>query len=188
MREGFVVLPSFVELSIQSFVTYLALLRMFNRYNSFFWVVIFICGYYGIFRASDWGWMSTKLRSADWGCVQKPLRILRIFRSGLVRGDTRMCTLLTDTKVSLSSVCALQCLHSFTSLTCFFILQNMLSIFRIYINNNNNILVNHCKIMKTRYLDNKLIVSLYRGWFVFVIEWPRMRSRHSLIYKPNPLS
>ena len=111
------------------------------------------------------------------GRVQNRLRILRILRSALVRGDTRMRTLLTDTKVSLSSVCA-HCLHSFTSLTCFFILQNMLSIFRISINNNNNILVNHCKIMKTRYLDNKLIVSLYRGLFVFVIEWPRMRSRH----------
>ena len=110
-------------------------------------------------------------RNAGLGCVQKPLLFLRIFRSGLVRGDTRMCTLQTDTKVALSSVCALQCLHFFTSLTCFFILQNMLSIFRIYINNNNNILVNHCKIMKTRYLDNKLIVSLYRGWFVFVYEW-----------------
>merc|ERR1712082_493589 len=111
------------------------------------------------------------------GCVQKPLLFLRIFRSGLVRGDTRMCTLQTDTKVALSSVCALQCLHSFTSLTCFFILQNLLSIFRIYINDNNNILMNHCKIMKTRYLDNKLIVSLYRGWFVFVMNGTRMRSR-----------
>ena len=60
--------------------------------------------------------------------------------------------------------------HSFTSLTCYFMLQKMLSIFRIYINDNNNISVNHCKIMKTRYLDNKLIVSLYRGWFVFVYE------------------
>ena len=98
-----------------------------------------------------------------------------------------MCTLQTDTKVALSSVCALQCLHFFTSLTCFFILQNMLSIFRIYINNNNNILVNHCKIMKTRYLDNKLIVSLYRGLFVFVLKWPRMRSLHLLIYKPLSL-
>ena len=54
-------------------------------------------------------------------------------------------------------------------------LKKMLSIFRIYINDKNNILVNHCKIMKTRYLENKLIVSLYWGLFVFVVERPRMR-------------
>ena len=81
----------------------------------------------------------------------------------------------------------LLCWHSFTSLTCCFTLHEILSIFRICINDNNNTLVNHCKIMKTGYLESKLLVSLYRGLFVFVVEKPRMRIHSNVISLQNSL-